>query len=101
MFHGYELSSRERLVWRAVALVASVAVNAVLSLGLMVVFHSSSRLPWLAPTEANLALLARCNQGLGSGARRACVEQVLASVQARDTAVRVAERGKESNADRP
>ena len=101
MFHGYELSSRERLVWRAVALVASVAVNAVLSLGLMVVFHSSSRLPWLAPTEANLALLARCNQGLGTSARRACVEQVVASVQARDASVRVAERAKEPIAGRP
>lgn len=101
MFHGYELSTRQRLVWRAVALVASVAVNAVLSMGLMVVFHSSSRLPWLAPTETNLALLARCNQGLGSGARRACVEQVIASVQARDASVRVAERSKESNASRP
>jgi len=35
MFHGYELSTRPRLVWRTVALVASVAVNAVLSMGLM------------------------------------------------------------------
>ena len=95
MFHGYELSTRQRLIWRAVALVASVAVNAVLSMGLMVIFHSSSRLPWLAPTEANLALLARCNQGLGSGERRACVEQVIAAVQARDAAVQVAQRTKE------
>ena len=95
MFHGYELSTRQRLIWRAVALVASVAVNAVLSMGLMVIFHSSSRLPWLAPTEANLALLARCNQGLGSGERRACVEQVIVAVQARDAAVQVAQRTKE------
>ena len=95
MFHGYELSTRQRLIWRAVALVASVAVNAVLSMGLMVIFHSSSRLPWLAPTEANLALLARCNQGLSSGERRACVEQVIAAVQARDAAVQVAQRTKE------
>ena len=95
MFHSYEPSTRERLVWRAVALVASVAVNAVLSLGLMVVFHSSSRLPWLAPTETNLAMMARCNQGLSSGARRACVEQVIASVHARDASVQVAERPKE------
>ena len=101
MFHSYELSTRQRLVWRAVALVASVAVNAVLSLGLMVVFHSSSRLPWLAPTETNLALLARCNQAQGSSARRACVEQVIASVQARDASVRVAERAKEPIAGRP
>ena len=101
MFHGYELPTRQRLVWRAVALVASVAVNAVLSMGLMVVFHSSSRLPWLAPTETNLALLARCNQAQGSGARRACVEQVIASVQARDASVRVAERAKEPIAGRP
>ena len=101
MFHSYEPSTRERLVWRAVALVASVAVNAVLSLGLMVVFHSSSRLPWLAPTETNLALMARCNQGLSSGARRACVEQVIASVQEREASVRVAERSKEASADRP
>lgn len=101
MFHGYELSTRQRLVWRAVALVASVAVNAVLSMGLMVVFHASSRLPWLAPTEANLALMARCNQGLGSRDRRNCVEQVIASVQARDSLVQVAERSKESTPDRP
>ena len=101
MFNGYELSTHQRLVWRAVALVASVAVNAVLSMGLMVIFHSSSRLPWLAPTEANLALLARCNQGLGSSARRACVEQVIASVQARDTEVQVAARAKEPIAGRP
>ena len=101
MFHSYELSTRQRLVWRAVALVASIAVNAVLSMGLMVVFHSSSRLPWLAPTEANLALMARCNQGQGSRDRRACVEQVVASVQARDGAVQVAERTKASSVDRP
>ena len=101
MFHSYEPSTRERLVWRAVALVASVAVNAVLSMGLMVVFHSSSRLPWLAPTETNLALMARCNQGLGSKDRRACVEQVIASVQARDASVQVAERSKASSVDRP
>ncbi len=101
MFHGYEPSTRQRMVWRAVALVASVAVNAVLSMGLMVIFHSSSRLPWLTPSEANLALLARCNQGLGGSARRACVEQVIASVRARDTAVQVAERDKESIRARP
>ena len=99
MFQADELSIRQRLVWRAVALVASVAVNAVLSLGLMVIFHSSSRLPWLAPTEVNLALLERCNQGLGSSARRACVEQVITAVQARDAAVRVAERPNGSTAD--
>lgn len=101
MFQGYELSTRQRLVWRAVALAASVAVNAVLSMGLMVMFNSSSQLPWLAPTEANLALLARCNQGLGSGDRRACVERVIASVQARDSAVQVAERDKEPITVRP
>ena len=95
MFYSYELPIRQRLVWRAVALVASVAVNALLSLGLMVVFHSSSRLPWLEPTEANLALMARCNQSLGSKDRHACVEQVIASVQARETAVQVAERAKD------
>ena len=101
MFYGYEISTRQRLVWRAVALVASIAVNAVLSMGLMVMFHSSSSLPWLAPTEANLALLASCNQGLGTSARRTCVEQVVASVQARDASVRVAERSKASDAGRP
>ena len=101
MFQGYELSTRQRLVWRAVALVASVAVNAVLSMGLMVIFHSSSRLPWLAPTEANLVMLAPCNQGLGSSARRACVEQVIATVHARDTAVQVAERTREPITRRP
>ncbi len=101
MFQGYELSTRQRMVWRAVALVASVAVNAVLSMGLMVVFHSSSRLPWLAPTEANLALMARCNQGQGSRDRRACVEQVVASVQARDASVRVADRSKDPSNVRP
>ena len=101
MFQGYELTARQRLVWRAVALVASIAVNAVLSMGLMVMFHSSSSLPWLAPTEANLALLASCNQGLGTSARRTCVEQVVASVQARDASVRVAQGSKASNAGRP
>lgn len=101
MFYGHELSTRQRFVWRAVALLASVAVNAVLSVGLMVVFHSSSRLPWLEPTETNLALMARCNQGLGSKDRRACVEQVIASVQARETTVQVAERAKDLIAGRP
>jgi hypothetical protein len=101
MFHGHELSTRQRLARRALALVATVAVNAVLSMALMVMFHSASRLPWLAPTADNLARLARCDTSLGSSARHACVEQVIASVQARDAAVQVAERSTEASKNWP
>lgn len=101
MSYGSELSIKQRLIQRAVAVVATVAVNAVLSGVLMAMFHSSSSLPWLQPSDANQALLARCDKTLGSSARRACVEQVMASVQAREAAVRVAERAKESSAEQP
>ena len=95
MSYGSEISIKQRLIQRAVAVVATVAVNAVLSGVLLAMFHSASSLLWLQPTDANQALLARCDKGLGSSARRACVEQVMASVQAREDAVRVAERPKE------
>lgn len=101
MSYGSEISIKQRLIQRAVAVVATVAVNAVLSGVLLAMFHSSSSLPWLQPTDANQALLARCDKGLSSSARRACVEQVMASVQARDAAVQVAERAKELSVDRP
>ena len=101
MSYGSELSIKQRLIQRAVAVVATVAVNAVLSGLMMAIFHSSSSLPWLQPTDANQALLARCDKRLGSSARRACVEQVMAAVQARRAAVQVAERPKELGADRP
>ena len=101
MSYGSARSTREHLVQRAVAVVASVAINAVLSGVLMAIFHSSSSLPWLQRTDTNQALLARCDKGLGSSARRACVAQVVASVQARDAEVQVVARSKESSADRP
>ena len=101
MSYGSEYSIKQRLIQRAVAVVATVAVNAVLSGVLLAMFHSSSSLPWLQPTDANQTLLARCDKGLSSSARRACVEQVMASVLARDAAVQVAERAKELSVDRP
>ncbi|MDP2004176.1 MAG: hypothetical protein Q8K45_00725 [Rubrivivax sp.] len=81
-------ASQRRLAGVAGVMVGSVAIAAV-----TVLFDSASRMPWLAPTEANAALLARCDRIAGTAARHHCVEAVIAAVQARGSDVRLAARG--------
>lgn len=47
-------------------------------------------MPWLAPTEANAQLLARCDRIAATAARQQCVEAVIAALQARGAEPRLA-----------
>ena len=90
-----EPSLQQRLLHRALAVVGTVAVNASLAAGLLTLFHASSSQPWLPATENNLALLARCEKLPGTAPRRACVEQVVAAVQAGTSSVQVARQSQD------
>jgi hypothetical protein len=75
---------------RQLAGVAGVMVGTVVIAAVTVLFDSASRMPWLAPTEANAALLARCDRIAGTAAHQHCVEAVIAAVQARQSDIRLA-----------
>ena len=91
-----EPSLQQRLLRRALAVVGTVAVNALLATGLLTMFHASSSQPWLPANEHNLALLARCDKLPGTAPRRACVEQVVAAVQTRASSVQVARQSQDT-----
>lgn len=86
----HQETTQQRITRRGLAVLASVTVNAVLSAALLAMFDSSASLPWLAPTEANQALISRCAPVKGSAEHRACVTRVVAAVRARDASVQVA-----------
>lgn len=88
-------SSRQNLV-RGLAGVAGVAVALAVLASVTGLFAQASSMPWLADTPENVAAMQRCNKVLGTAARGACAEEVVASVLARDTAIRLAQ-GKPAN----
>lgn len=79
---------------------AALAVNVVLLTSLAGLFHASSRMPWLAATEANAQLLSRCDKVRGAAPHQHCVEEVVTAVASRRGAIRVAEQGSADAAPR-
>lgn len=77
---------RRQLVGVVGVMVGTVVVSLV-----TVMFDSVSRMPWLTPTKANLQLMARCDDVLGTAARRRCAEDAVAHALATDSEVQVAE----------
>jgi hypothetical protein len=75
---------------RTIAAMLGVSVGSLVLAAVTVLFNTASRMPWLAPTEANTALLARCDKVQGTAPHRACVEAVIAAVQSRGTDLHLA-----------
>lgn len=78
---------------RALRLLAGgsgVVIGAALMTAVTALFGGASTMPWLAPTEANAALLAHCGALAGTAPRRDCTQAVIAAVQMRQGALRLA-----------
>ena len=82
-----ETNARQRQV---IVAGAALAINVLLLAAIAGLFHSASRMPWLAPGEDNAALLARCQRIQSTSARHTCVESVVAAVQQRSQGQRLA-----------
>ena len=89
MFERLE-SSVHWLARRAVSVVISVTLNAVLPAATLVLFHSSATEDWFARTKINLAALWHCTGDLGTPGLRPCVEHAASAVQWREAGVKVA-----------
>lgn len=76
---------------RQLAGVLGVMAGAVVVSLVTVMFDSVSQMPWLTPTKANLQLMARCDDVLGTDARHHCVEDAVARALAVESEVQVAD----------
>lgn len=74
---------------------AGMAVACVVLASVTVLFGQASSMPWLPETPSNVAAMQRCDGVLGTAVRKACAEQVVAAVLARDPALRLAQSGRE------
>lgn len=84
-------SAGRRAMLRGLAGFAGMAVACAVLASVTVLFGEASSMPWLPDTPSNVAAMQRCDGVVGTAARRACAETMVAAVLARDSAAKLAQ----------